>query len=64
MVVLLLDMVSVKGMRVNSPKGIGYVSGDTEKQLSVSDSNWKQLGQIAVSKIQLIRRSTGLVVSC
>jgi len=40
-----------------------YVSGDTEKQLSVSDANWKRLGQIAVSKIQLIRRSNGLIVS-
>ncbi|GCA81338.1 hypothetical protein MiTs_03353 [Microcystis aeruginosa NIES-2521] len=52
-----------KGDLVSSPKGIGYVSGDTEKQLSVSDTNWKRLGQIAVSKIQLIRRSNGLIVS-
>ena len=52
-----------KGDLVSSPKGIGYVSGDTEKQLSVSDVNWKRLGQIAVSKIQLIRRSNGLIVS-
>lgn len=28
-----------KGDLVNSPKGIGYVSGETEKQVSVSDSN-------------------------
>jgi hypothetical protein len=53
-----------KGDFVNSTKGIGYVSGDTEKQLSVSDANWKRLGQIASSKIQLIRRSNGLVVTC
>jgi hypothetical protein len=52
-----------KGDLVSAPKGIGYVSGDTEKQLSVSDANWKRLGQIAVSKIQLIRRSSGLIVS-
>ena len=52
-----------KGDLVNSPKGIGYISGDTEKQLSVSDANWKRLGQIASSKIQLIRRSNGLVVT-
>jgi Protein of unknown function (DUF1348) len=52
-----------KGDLVSSPKGIGYVSGDTEKQLSVSDANWKRLGQIAVSKIQLIRRFNGLIVS-
>jgi hypothetical protein len=52
-----------KGDLVNSPKGIGYVSGQTEKQLSVSDANWKRLGQIASSKVTLIRRSTGLIVS-
>jgi Holliday junction resolvasome RuvABC endonuclease subunit len=53
-----------KGDLVNSPKGIGYVSGDTEKQISVSDSNWKRLGQIAASKVSLIRRSNGLIVTC
>ena len=52
-----------KGDLVSSPKGIGYVSGDTEKQLSVSDTSWRRLGQIVVSKIQLIRRSNGLIVS-
>ncbi|WP_221643724.1 MULTISPECIES: hypothetical protein [unclassified Nostoc] len=52
-----------KGDLVNSPKGVGYVSGDTEKQISVSDANWKRLGQISFSKIQLIRRSTGLVIA-
>lgn len=52
-----------KGDLVNSSKGIGYVSGDTEKQVSVSDASWKRLGQIATSKVTLIRRSTGLVVS-
>ncbi|MDB9509524.1 RRXRR domain-containing protein [Microcystis aeruginosa CS-338/01] len=52
-----------KGDLVSSPKGIGYISGDTEKQLSVSDTNGQRLGQIAVSKIQLIRRSDGLIVS-
>jgi len=52
-----------KGDLVNSPKGIGYVSGDTEKQISVSDANWKRLGQITASKVTLIRRSTGLIVS-
>lgn len=53
-----------KGDLVNSPKGIGYVSGQTEKQISVSDASWKRLGQIAFSKVTLIRRSTGLIVSC
>ncbi|MBD2212174.1 RRXRR domain-containing protein [Nostoc linckia FACHB-104] len=53
-----------KGDLVNSPKGVGYVSGDTQKQISVSDASWRRLGQIAASKIQLIRRSNGLVVVC
>jgi hypothetical protein len=51
-----------KGDLVNSPKGIGYVSGDTEKQVSVSDSNWKRLAQITANKVSLIRRSNGLIV--
>ncbi len=57
-------MACEKVTRVNSPKGIGFVSGDTEKQISVSDANWKRLGQIASSKVSLIRRSTGLIVAC
>ncbi|MEO1145142.1 MAG: RRXRR domain-containing protein [Cyanobacteria bacterium J06638_22] len=52
-----------KGDLVESPKGVSYVSGDTAKQVSVSDANWKRLGQIAASKIKLLRRSNGLVVS-
>jgi hypothetical protein len=52
-----------KGDLVNSPKGIGYVSGDTERQISVSNSNWKRLGQITASKVSLIRRSNGLIVA-
>jgi RRXRR protein len=52
-----------KGDLVQSPKGVGYVSGDTEKQISVSNANWKRLGQIAASKIKLIRRSNGLVIA-
>lgn len=53
-----------KGDFVNSPKGIGFVSGQTEKQISVSDASWKRLGHIASSKVTLICRSTGLIVSC
>jgi hypothetical protein len=53
-----------KGDLVNSPKGIGYVSGQTKKQISVSDANWKRLGQIALSKVTLIRRSNRLIVTC
>jgi hypothetical protein len=52
-----------KGDLVNSPKGIGYVSGDTEKQVSVSEASWKRFGQVSVRKVQLIRRSNGLVVA-
>lgn len=42
---------------------IGFVSGDTAKQVSVSDINWKRLGRFALSKVRLIARSTGLLVS-
>jgi hypothetical protein len=41
---------------------IGYVSGDTARQVSVSDSQWKRLGQFTASKVQLIRRSVGLLI--
>jgi hypothetical protein len=41
----------------------GWVSGDTEKQVSVSDANWKRLGQFSKNKVRLIRRSTGLIVT-
>jgi UPF0755 protein len=44
------------------PKELATERGDTEKQISVSDANWKRLGQIAASKVSLIRRSIGLVV--
>jgi hypothetical protein len=52
-----------KGDLVNSPKGIGYVSGDTKTQISVSNANWKRLGRISAKKVQLIRRSNGLIVA-
>jgi RRXRR protein len=41
----------------------GWVSGDTEKQISVSDANWKRLGQFSKNKVRLIRRSTGLIIT-
>lgn len=41
----------------------GWVSGDTEKQISVSDANWKRLGQFSKNKVRLVQRSTGLVVT-
>ncbi len=45
-------------------KGIehmGWCSGDTKTQISVSDSNWKRLGQFSKNKTRLLRRSTGLI---
>jgi hypothetical protein len=41
----------------------GWVSGDTERQISVSDINWKRLGQFCAKKTCLVKRSTGLLVS-
>lgn len=40
----------------------GWVSGDTKTCVAVNDANWKQ-GQYAASKVKLIHRSTGLVVT-
>ena len=45
-------------------KGIkyrGWISGDTKTQVSVSDFNWKRLGQFSVKKTKLLKRSTGLI---
>jgi hypothetical protein len=39
----------------------GWCSGDTAKQVSVSDSNWKRIGQFTASKVRLLRRATGLI---
>jgi hypothetical protein len=39
----------------------GYVSGDTKTKVSVSNANWKRLGQFTASKVQLLQRNTGLV---
>jgi hypothetical protein len=39
----------------------GYVSGDTKTQVSVSNANWKRLGQFTAKKVQLLQRNTGLV---
>ncbi|MBW4595117.1 MAG: RRXRR domain-containing protein [Brasilonema angustatum HA4187-MV1] len=41
----------------------GWVSGDTERQVSVSDANWKRLGQFSRNKVRLIRRSVGLIIT-
>lgn len=42
---------------------LGWVSGDTETQVSVSDASWKRCGQFTARKVRLIRRSTGLIVT-
>ena len=39
----------------------GWCSGDTKNQLSISDSNWKRIGQLTASKVKLLRRSTRLI---
>ncbi|MEQ8755086.1 MAG: RRXRR domain-containing protein [Coleofasciculus sp. G1-WW12-02] len=39
----------------------GYVSGDTKTQVSISNANWKRLGQFTAKKVQLLQRNTGLV---
>ena len=43
---------------------LGYVSGDTARQVSVSDCNWKRIGQFTASKVQCLYRATGLLVTC
>lgn len=52
-----------KGDLVAYGPQLGYCSGYTKSQLSISDANWKRLGQRAISKCRLVARSTGLVVS-
>lgn len=43
---------------------VGYVSGDTVRQVSISDQNWKRIGQFTASKIKLLCRATGILVTC
>jgi RRXRR protein len=56
-----------KGDYVKATQGnktyFGWVSGDTEKQVSVSDQDWKRLGQFSKNKVSLIKRSTGLITT-
>ncbi|AOW98628.1 hypothetical protein BJP34_03460 [Moorena producens PAL-8-15-08-1] len=41
----------------------GWVSGETARQVSVSDINWKRIGQFTARKVRLLKRSTGLIVN-
>lgn len=52
-----------KGDMVKYKDIIGYCSGFTGNNLSVSDSDWRRLGRYAISKIQLIARSAGLIAT-
>lgn len=39
----------------------GWCSGDTAKQISISNADWKRIGQFTAFKVRLLRRSTGLI---
>ena len=39
----------------------GWVSGETDTQVSVSDINWKRISQFSKKKVALIHRATGLI---
>ncbi|UCJ10490.1 MAG: RRXRR domain-containing protein [Phormidium sp. PBR-2020] len=43
---------------------VGYVSGDTARQVSVSGLTWKRIGQFSAGKVTLLYRATGILVSC
>jgi hypothetical protein len=40
----------------------GWVSGYTKNQISVSDFDWKRLGQFVVRKVRLLERNVGLLL--
>ena len=40
----------------------GWVSGYTKNSISVSDFNWKRLGQFVVKKVRLLERNSGLLL--
>lgn len=41
----------------------GWVCGDTDRQVAVADINWKRIAQFTASKVTLIQRNTGLLVT-
>lgn len=52
----------VKVTRIDSTY-YGWVSGDTKTQVSVSNCDWKRLGRFSTKKMELVRRSTGLIIT-
>ena len=50
-----------KGDLVQYKEQLGFCSGYTGKSISVSDHDWKRLGRFAVSKVNLVARSTNLI---
>lgn len=52
-----------KGDLVKYKETLGYCSGYTGKQISVSNVSWQRLGRYAASKVSLVCRSNGLVIS-
>ncbi|MGB3240882.1 MAG: hypothetical protein WBB29_21530 [Geitlerinemataceae cyanobacterium] len=40
----------------------GWVSGDTATQISVSDLDWKRIGQFTARNVQILQRANGLIV--
>lgn len=52
-----------KGDLVRISKGLGFVSGKTRNQISISDFNWKRIHRIAESRVKFIKRNNNLLVS-
>ena len=52
-----------KGDLVKYKDKLGYCSGFTGKSLSISTVDWKRIGRFAASKVELVARNTGLLVS-
>ncbi len=52
-----------KGDLVNTPKGVFYVSGQTGNSISISDSSWRRMAKVSISKVKLLRRNNGLLIN-
>ncbi len=57
----LTNTIFRKGDLVRYKEQLGFCSGYTGKNISVSDFNWKRLGRYAASKVKLVKRSTRLI---